>query len=133
MKNKPGFGCSAAEDKISAHLNPAILWNFFVPEIEYYCIIIPKCNDTHYTVQLLDSYSIRVTTTATLNSQTLEGMATLLQNHQATLKIRAPPLIKTSEIKVEHELADATQDSVKELHGFILVMFPLKKKVVIKK
>jgi hypothetical protein len=56
----------------------------------------------------------------------------LLQNHQAILKIRAPPLIKASEIKVEHELADATQESVKELHGFILVMFPLKK-VVIKK
>jgi hypothetical protein len=81
----------------------------------------------------LDSHTIRVTTTTTLNSQTLEEMATLLQNHQATLKIRAPPLIKTSEIKVEHELADATQESVKELHGFILAMFPLRKKVVIKK
>jgi hypothetical protein len=98
----------STEDKISAPLNTTILWNFFAPEIEHYCSIIPKCNDTHYTVQLLDSHTIRVTTTTTLNSQALEEMATLLQNHQATLKIRAPPLFKASEIKIEHELVDAT-------------------------
>lgn len=111
----------------------APLWHFLVPEVEQYCLIIPKCVDTRYTVQLMNPHTIRVTSTTTLNNQALEQMASLLQNHPATLKTRVLPQTKTVDINVEYELNDTTEDAVQEYNGVILVLYPLKRKIVINK
>jgi hypothetical protein len=55
-----------------------------------------------------------VTSTTTLNKQALEQMASLLQNHPATLKTRVLLLTKAVDISVEYELNDTTEDAVNE-------------------
>jgi hypothetical protein len=60
-------------------------------------------------------------------------MASLLQNHPATLKTSVLPQTKTVDINVEYELNDTTEDAVQEYNGVILVLYPLKRKIVINK
>jgi len=109
---------------------PLFVWHKAVNKIEKYIVVVKRTKGVTCSCEAIDQQTIQLTFTATLETETMNRIATCLKLTASTMQICFPPQKSTVYITTSAPILPLgevlTEDS-----NFVCISFPLKQKLTL--